>query len=347
MTLTRRSFLKTGGAALLGLALAPWMDIPPPELPPGPLYRQKIGRVARRNLPVHQEPDPGSPVVEKLLRDTLISILEEVDSPAGPPHNPRWYRIDAGWVHSAYVQRVDDCQTNPALDRLPASGLLGEITVPYSQVQYRDRQGQWRTAYRLYYGSVHWITGLEQGEHGGPVYWLTDEWLRLRYQIPAEHVRPIPAEEYAPLEDGVPPEEKHLEVSLDRQVLTAYQAGEVVRQVKISAGEKYTPTRPGEFRIDRKHPSKHMGNGALTADLRAYELVGVPWVSFFQTAGIAFHGTFWHDNFGYPMSNGCVNMRNEDALWLFRWTSPAYAPAAGDRIAWKVTGKQGTRVTVV
>jgi lipoprotein-anchoring transpeptidase ErfK/SrfK len=105
-----------------------------------------------------------------------------------------------------------------------------------------------------------------------------------------------------------------------------------------------TPT--GEFQVNRKYPSKHMGDGGLTSDIRAYELVDAPWVSFFHEAGIAFHGTYWHDNFGYPMSHGCVNMRNEDALWLFRWTTPSYAIQTGNRPTWKITGKGGTAVIV-
>jgi hypothetical protein len=65
-----------------------------------------------------------------------------------------------------------------------------------------------------------------------------------------------------------------------------------------------------------------MGDGTLSPDLDAYELIGVPWVSFFHKDGVAFHGTYWHDNFGRMMSHGCVNMRNQDAKWLYRWSAP-------------------------
>lgn len=51
-------------------------------------------------------------------------------------------------------------------------------------------------------------------------------------------------------------------------------------------------------------------------------LAGVPWCSFFTTEGHAFHGTYWHDDFGTRHSHGCVNMKNEDARWLFRWSRP-------------------------
>jgi hypothetical protein len=88
-----------------------------------------------------------------------------------------------------------------------------------------------------------------------------------------------------------------------------------------------------------------MGDGGLTSDVDAYELPGVPWTSFFGDSGVAFHGTFWHDNFGNPMSLGCVNMRNEDAKWLFRWCLPEYNPQLGYREGRRLLGN-GTKVVV-
>jgi hypothetical protein len=73
-------------------------------------------------------------------------------------------------------------------------------------------------------------------------------------------------------------------------------------------------------------PSKHMGDGNLTSDLQAYELVGVPWNCFFTQLGHAFHGAYWHDNFGVPMSHGCINMRIAEAKWLFLWVMPISEP---------------------
>ncbi|KAA3644038.1 MAG: hypothetical protein DWQ07_18150 [Chloroflexi bacterium] len=48
---------------------------------------------------------------------------------------------------------------------------------------------------------------------------------------------------------------------------------------------------------------------------------------FFAPGGYAFHGTYWHNNYGIQMSRGCVNMRNEDAKWLFRWLEPVTVSA--------------------
>jgi len=49
-----------------------------------------------------------------------------------------------------------------------------------------------------------------------------------------------------------------------------------------------------------------------------YDLANVPWTMFFY-AGYAIHGTYWHNNFGHPMSHGCVNMTTTEAKWLYEW----------------------------
>ena len=55
----------------------------------------------------------------------------------------------------------------------------------------------------------------------------------------------------------------------------------------------------------------------------SYNLRDVPFVQYFHK-GYALHGTYWHENFGVPMSHGCINMRTEDAKWLFLWVLPLH-----------------------
>ena len=47
-----------------------------------------------------------------------------------------------------------------------------------------------------------------------------------------------------------------------------------------------------------------------------YHLEDVPYSMFFYK-GYAVHGTYWHDNFGQPMSHGCVNMLTSEAKWVY------------------------------
>ena len=50
----------------------------------------------------------------------------------------------------------------------------------------------------------------------------------------------------------------------------------------------------------------------------AYNLPNVQWVMYFYR-DFGTHTAYWHNNFGYPMSHGCVNMRLIDARELYAW----------------------------
>ena len=120
------------------------------------------------------------------------------------------------------------------------------------------------------------------------------------------------------------PTDKRIEVDLTHQRLYAYQGNQKVFNFIISSG-KWFPTPTGTFTIWAKLKSTLMSGGE-GADY--YYLPNVPWVEFFynneiaKSRGFSLHGTYWHNNFGHPMSHGCVNMRTEDAATLFAWTSP-------------------------
>ena len=80
---------------------------------------------------------------------------------------------------------------------------------------------------------------------------------------------------------------------------------------KVSTGTRYTPTVVGTYRVYSKYVSTHMSGPG-------YSVPNVPHVMFFYR-GYSIHGTYWHSNFGTPMSHGCVNMPQADAKWLFEW----------------------------
>jgi len=256
----------------------------------------------------------------------------------GPSWNPLWYRVWGGYVHSAYVQKVK-INHNPVASEIKENTQLGEVTVPFSRAYRFTKSNGWERLYPLYYNTTHWVTGIDQGPDGRPWYKITDELLHIDYFVPGHHLRLIPDEEFSPISPDIAFEDKRIEVDLAHQTLTAYEKNEVVLFTKISSGIKTsrstngipTQTPTGRFNISVKMPSKHMGNGRLTDNLEDYELVGVPWTAFFHPDGYAIHGTYWHNNFGVPMSRGCVNMPNEEAKWLFRWMTPVNSPTDIDR----------------
>jgi hypothetical protein len=327
--LSRRDFLKLSGLALGGLAFS--------RLPTGLTSYDDITlvRVATDAISVHSRPDDTSRIISQWYRDDIVHVYEEVDS-GTPGYNPIWYRVWGGYMHRAYLQKVKYTFNTPIVNLPEAGRQLGEITVPFSEAKRFSSYKGWYTAYRLYYGSVHWIIDILEGLDGEPWYRLLDELGGITYDLPASHVRPISPEEISPISPEVPHESKHIEISLARQVLTAHEYDKVVFETFISSGiPSSTPgtngiptiTPSGRFNVGVKMPSKHMGNGNLAADIHDYVLPGVPWCSFFTVQGHAIHGAWWHDNFSVPMSHGCINMRPEEAKWVYRWALPITEPA--------------------
>ena len=51
-----------------------------------------------------------------------------------------------------------------------------------------------------------------------------------------------------------------------------------------------------------------------------YDLPGIGWTCLFSGDGVAIHSTFWHNNFGVPMSHGCINFTIADAGWVYNFT---------------------------
>jgi lipoprotein-anchoring transpeptidase ErfK/SrfK len=110
-----------------------------------------------------------------------------------------------------------------------------------------------------------------------------------------------------------PDDRRWIDVNLSEQVIYAYDGDVLVNSFIVSTGVSGTPTVTGEFNIYVKVPMQDMSGPG-------YYLSDVPWVMFFYDE-YGFHGTYWHNNFGTPMSRGCVNLTIDDAKWLYDWTS--------------------------
>lgn len=327
--MSRRDFLKLSALGLASLAFRRINDFGELE------NSESIARVAidaSETVSVYSKPDDASTILFQRHRDEIVNVYQEVISDKGPKYNPLWYRVWGGYIHCAHMQRVQ-IRLNQVPNQLTEGIHLVEITVPYTQSYLQRKPGEWTAIYRLYYSSLHWVSEIVEGPDGTPWYRIKDELIgydSLNYYIPARHARLIQPEETSPISPDVNPDKKHIEVSLNDQELIAYEEGRVVLRTKISSGLDYSPpgeipwkTPTGRFNVQTKMPSKHMGGAELTDDLTAYVIPGVPWAAFFEPEnGIAFHGTYWHQNFGVPMSHGCVNMKTEEARWLYRWTTP-------------------------
>jgi hypothetical protein len=318
-TISRRDFLKLGGLTLASLAFTSFL----PEFTG--FEDMELVRVAKDPVSVYKKPVDTSLIVNTWPRDSLIHVFDTVEADT-PGNNPNWYRVYGGYMNASRLQKVR-IQYNTPLSNIPAATkVLSEVTVPFTQAYRYNHWDGWVSQYRLYYSSTQWITGIDTGPDGKAWYVVQDEADKnLYYFVPSIQLRPFTAEEMAPISPDVPMGHKWIDVNLTTQTLTCYEVDEVVFTTQVSTGVKgLFDTPAGSFNIQVKLPSRNMSTTSHFAD-DVIPLVGVPWTSFFTSQGHAFHGTYWHDNFGVSMSHGCINMRNEDALRLFRWSSPTAA----------------------
>ena len=105
-------------------------------------------------------------------------------------------------------------------------------------------------------------------------------------------------------------------VDLFEQSLIAYEDDTPVFATAISSGLSDWPTKEGIYEVWARLTSDSMSGAAGAPD--AYALQHVPWVMYFHHS-VSLHGTYWHDDFGYRRSHGCVNMSISDARWLYDW----------------------------
>ncbi|KXK15602.1 MAG: ErfK/YbiS/YcfS/YnhG family protein [Chloroflexi bacterium OLB14] len=341
---SRRDFLKLSGLTLSGLAFSPFV--------PGftDFDDSFVIRIATKEIPVRKAPTDDSPIQLSWYRDELVHVYEQVTA-KDPEWNPVWYRVWGGYVHRGRLHRVKTIYQTPLSSIKEGERLVTEVTVPYTTPYRFSKAYGWQPmSPPLYYGSVHWIDKVEEGpamaDYKGAWYRIYDELdSNVTYYVPAIHMRIFPPEYLTPISPDVPYEQKRIEVNLSTQMLYAYEYGSTVFQTNISSGVPGDPTGgtgiptttpAGEFSILDKVPAKHMGysyfgeqtTGNILADVDNYVLPGVPWTSFFTRQGHAFHGTYWHENFGTPMSHGCINMRSDESNWLFRWAWPVHKDTA-------------------
>lgn len=120
---------------------------------------------------------------------------------------------------------------------------------------------------------------------------------------------------------------KRIEVDLTNQKIYAYEEDSKVYEFPVSSGKPWWATPTGIFKIWVKLRYTRMRGGSAALGTY-YDLPNVPYTMYFsndkipQWKGYGIHGAYWHNNFGHPMSHGCVNMKTEDVAQLYQWATP-------------------------
>ena len=358
--MTRREFLRLGALALGGLALPNWSrgryslaDFPQAD---------KLGRVGWYSVDLKERPDHESKSIGVLYEDSVVPWLHETVGKRPFRNNQRYVETPGGYVWSGDLIPVHN-QPNQAVTTLPQSGdkigMWVEVTVPYidailensspisSFFQYRVDHG---LPIRLYDSQILWVDSLRVDD-SGIIWYRVNE----RYGnpgdilwAPGEAFRPLTSEELTPINPDVEDKRIVVHVRWEEQYLSCFEGNHEVYYCRISSGVSSGSTplsavgSPG-FPIWRKLHSLHMSGGT---NAEGWDLPGIGWTSLFHGEGVAIHATFWHNNYGEPMSHGCVNCSPQDAKWIFRWTQPTVPFDTGDNDV-TVTGSLSSRITVV
>lgn len=380
--LSRRDFLKLaacgiGGFSMFGLDLtAPLSQtsskenlLASPEkliLPDFPIAEQ-LGRVAVGMVELKLRPDPDSPTLGSLYEDAVLPWIKEASSkqPALIFNNQRWVETPQGYIYGPYLQPVKN-RTNEVVKDLPPStigpGMWAEVTVPYADAALdKDEPSShsWAKAkieqgspLRVYYSQVFWIDQTKNLDDGRVLYRINPNYYGGvdMLWVDGAAFRPITQDDLKPLSPEI--EDKRIQVDVTHQTLSCFENNSEIFFCRVSTGAKFDmygnpvdkwSTPVGQHRVTRKYISLQMSGGTTGA---GYDLPGIAWTSIFATGGVAVHSTFWHNNYGDPVSHGCVNCSPEDAKWIFRWTSPEvlYDPGMLDVT---VSGQASTGIKVV
>lgn len=317
-------FLKLGGLAA-GAALLPR----PARWPTGQSAADRLCRVTELETILRARPAPEAAEVGVAVLDDVLAVEREVVGRGVFPHNHVWFETPQGYVWSSDAQPVRHAP-NPTVASLPAGGLWSEVSLPFVDGRVSPDPVS-PVRYRLYYSMVLNVNEVVQGADGKPWYRVEDENGVVMF-APGESFRLLTPDEIEPFASSGG--EKSIRVNLDRQDLSAVEAGVEVYYCRIASGYSFSQegkriwnTPIGQNWTWRKMVSRHMSGGDLVS---GYDLPGVGWTILFSGSGAAVHSTYWHNDFGTPRSRGCINVLPEDARWLFRWSNPPVTYKPGD-----------------
>jgi lipoprotein-anchoring transpeptidase ErfK/SrfK len=355
--LTRKDFLHLTALGLGGLGLrSRRMFSLQTEFP----AFDKLGRVCVGMVEVKARPSIYSQTVGVLYEDAVIPWLNERAAVEIDMNRiiQRWVETPDGYIYTPYIQPVRNLPNMPMLQLLSLSmgeGMWAEVTVPFADVRLNSTpsSNSWVSAkveqglpVRVYYGQVFYIDRIETKDDGNIYYRVNPNYYGGvdMLWVPAEAMRPITAEEIAPINaEGM---DKRVVVDVKRQTLSCYEGAVEVFYCRVSTGIEVGSTPLGLHRVSRKFISLQMSGSGSGGTGAGYDLPGIGWTSIFVTGGVAIHATVWHNEFGFQRSHGCVNCLPEDAKWVFRWVQPnvGFDPGMVDI---SLTGDASTAVEVI
>lgn len=348
--MNRREFLNKMLAGAGAMAVAPWLKMPRMRAEIYQVQNWSEDQLLGRNctggmVNIRKTPSANSEIIKMVYEDTVLPWVKEVvgEAPAGRT-SKKWVETPEGYIFSPSFQPVRN-KPNPIVSEIPTistgKGMWAEVTVPYTDLFLMNppARAPWlkeSVSPRLYYSQVVWIDDMVTHSSGQVLYRVNEihgTYGDIFYAA-GEAFRPITQEEISPIHPDA--EEKKVVINLSQQTLSCFEGKREVYFCTVSTGAIYNAagekvdswgTPVGPHPIWRKLISLHMSGGATGA---GWDTMGIPWTSLFAGEGMALHSTFWHNGYGERLSHGCVNMRPDDAKWVFRWCLPEVPFETGD-----------------
>jgi len=275
----------------------------------------------------------------------------------------QFVQIPSGYVWSSRIQPTRNLPNTP-ITEMPAgaAGFWAEVTVPYVDLTlegpvvstWLQSLNQYNFPPRVYYGQVIWIDQVRQnngfveyrwneapgrGYGPGDIFWADGAGLKA-----------LTEQDVAPISPEIDPNEKKIVTNLTYQTLSCFEGTNEVFFCRISSGAIFDSygaptdsfsTPVGDLNTHWKIVSLNMSGGGSAS---GYSTPAVPWSTVIHGDGIAIHGAFWHNDFGERRSHGCINVKPEEAKWIFRWTTPYISLAQSEmRMTWP---DHGTTVSI-
>jgi len=330
--ISRREFLKMGALSLGALAFRPWLGWA--EQMQTWNGAEKLGRLCQGFYDIRSRPYVNSSVVKRIYDDTVVVWLREVIGENPGYGSSRWVETPDGYIYQARLQPVYNRPVQPVASLPETSigkGMWVEVCVPYVDLQTINppiRSTGYTTTQipRLYCQQVVWVDDMKTSDDGHVFYRLNEKYgYGDLFWGPAEYLRPITEDEVAPISPEVENKRIVVNANANQQYLSCFENDREVFFCTVSTGrtnddfgnpsdERASP--PGRHPIYRKLVSLHM-SGETTGNYPC-----VAWTSLITGEGVAIHSAFWHSFFGMQFSHGCINVRPEDAKWIFRWSYP-------------------------
>lgn len=377
--LSRREFLKLSALTLGGFALsgtkmghiftasnqAVLQNPVTPEFP----VDQLLGRICvgewGTHVPIRSEPYIDAPVIGTAYHDDVFVWKQEVIAKQLDPLriNQRWVETPEGYLYADDVQRVRHIVHEPLaeLPEMPdgSRGMWVEITTPYTDIDLTKPKEnyQWwvkdpHVIYpRVRFSQVYWAFDIRQNPTTGRTQYCLMQKVGAfpdTYWVDAHVCQPITPEDITPINPGA--DGKHILIQMRGigvQTLTCFEGDQEVFFTTVTTGgrnfetgEWITPI--GKHTPWRKNISMHYSQDGRY--MPGFDLPGVAWNFGIEPGGVYIHSTYWHNAFGIMKSNGCINCRNEDVKWIWRWVEPAVPYQEGD-LTWSGFGVS-TPVTV-